>query len=33
VRNVLRELGAEAMRETAGWVSIYRERPFSLLQK
>jgi hypothetical protein len=29
-RGALRELGAEAMRENAEWVSIFRQRPISL---
>jgi hypothetical protein len=32
VCDTLRELGAEAMRENAEWVSIYRQRPISLPQ-
>ena len=32
VRETLRELGTEAMRENAEWVSIYRQRPISLPQ-
>jgi hypothetical protein len=32
VRGVLRELGAETMRDNAEWVSTYRERPITLPQ-